>query len=148
MTLKRQGILISYLIGLPSGLITVFIVYAIPVIMTGEGLSAIVLLGVYGKAILGLFISFLTALGIAGHNATIDVENQKSLLKTSFKYSLSVNSIIWTAFVLLTIFNNEKNFGLIITPPILAFLFCTIITTFTLGLFISYLIKKRATNVS
>jgi hypothetical protein len=148
MNSKRQGILISYLAGTPVGLITVFIVFTIPIMLTGEGLATMALIGVYGKAILGLLISFLVALGIGGHNATVDIENKKSLLKTSFKYSLTVNSIIWTVFVLLTIFNNEKSFWLILTLPIVAFILCTIITTFTLGLFICYMIKKRVTNAT
>ena len=144
MTSKQYGILISYLIGTPLGLITVFIVYMIPVIITGEGLATFILVGVYGKAILGLLVSFLIALGIGGQNASVDIRKQKSLLKTSFKYSLTVNAIIWTVFILLTIFTDgQTNILLKISLPIFAFMFCTICTTFTIGLLICYLIKKR-----
>ena len=149
MNSKRQGILISYLIGTPIGLITIFIVFTIPVMLTGEGLATIALVGVYGKAILGLIVSFLIALGIGGHNASTDIVKEKSLLKTSFKYSLTVNAIIWTVFILLTIFSNgKKDFWLILTPPILAFIICTIITTFTLGLLICFIIQKRIINAA
>jgi len=143
MTSKRQGILISYLIGTPIGLFTIFIVSAIPMALTGEGLGTMLLFHTYGKAILGLIISFLISLGIGGHNASVDIEKQKTLLKTSFKYSLTVNTIIWTVFILLTAFNNEKkDLWLFIIPPIIAFIFCTIMTTFTLGLLICYIIRK------
>lgn len=141
---KLIGVIISYIIGMPIGLTTVFIIFSIPVILTGEGLATIALVGAYGKPIIGLLISFIVALGIGGYSASIDIENQKTLIKASFKYSLTINSIIWFVFISLTIFNHEKNDTLfLVIPPIIAFVFCTIITTFTIGLMICYLIKKR-----
>ena len=149
MTSKRKGILISYLIGAPVGLFTILIVSVTPVALTGEGLGTMLLFGTYGKAIIGLIISFLIALSIGGQNASIDIERQKALIKTSFKYSLTINTIIWTVFILLTIFDNEKkNLFLFIIPPIIAFILCTIITTFTLGLLICYTIRKRINNAT
>ena len=149
MTSKRKGIIISYLIGAPVGLFTILIVSITPVALTGEGLGTMLLFGTYGKAILGLIISFLIALSIGGQNASIDIERQKSLIKTSFKYSLTVNAIIWTVFILLTILSNEKkNLFLFIIPPIIAFILCTIITTFTLGLLICFTIRKRINNAN
>ena len=143
MTSKQHGILISYLIGAPLGLITVFIVLMMPGMLTGEGLGTIVLVGVYGKSILGLLVSFLIALGIGGQNASIDIRNQKSLLKTSFRYSVIVNAIIWTVFILLTVVTvGQANILLMISLPIFAFMLCTIFTTITIGLLICYLIKK------
>ena len=147
MAINRQGIWTSYLIGTPVGLSTVFIVFSTPVILTGEGLTTMAMVGVYEKAILGLIISFLIALGVAGHIATTNLEKQKSLLKTAFKFSLTVNLIIWTVFILLTVSDNfSSDFWLYLIPPIVAFLFCTTMTTFTLGLLICYIIKKRLTN--
>ena len=149
MAINRQGIWTSYLIGTPVGLITVFIVFSIPVMLTGEGLATMAMVGVYGKAILGLIISFLIALGVAGHIATTNLEKQNSLLKTAFKYSLTVNLIIWTVFILLTVADNfASDFWLYLIPPIVAFLICTTMTTFTLGLLICYIIKKRLTNAN
>ena len=151
MTSERQGIYSSYLIGTPIGLIAIFIVFSIPVMLTGEGLATMVLVGVYGKAILGLIISFLVALGIAGHNASVDIRKQKPLLKISFKYSLTVNTIVWTVFIIVTIFDNlytSNGFLLILTIPFLAFIFCSIITTFTLGLLICYIIKTKISHAT
>jgi hypothetical protein len=140
----RQGILTSYVWGAPIGLVTVLIVSLLPAALTGEGLGTMLIFGIYGKSILGLIISFLIALGIAGKNAVIDIERQKSLLKTSFKYALTVNTIIWTVFILITILDNQKKIlWMYLIPPILAYIFSTIMSTFTLGLLISYSIRKR-----
>ncbi|MCC7520489.1 MAG: hypothetical protein IT220_02540 [Flavobacteriaceae bacterium] len=140
----QQGILISYVWGTPIGLVTVLIVSILPAALTGEGLGTMLIFGIYGKSILGLIISFLIALGIAGKNAVIDIERQKSLLKTSFKYALTVNTIIWTVFILITILDNQKKIlWMYLIPPIMAYIFSTIMTTFTLGLLISYSIRKR-----
>lgn len=143
MTLERYGIYISYLIGVPIGLIAIFIVFSIPVMLTGEGLATIALVGIYGKAMLGLIISFLIALGVGGYKASAEIQKQKSLLKTSFKYSLTVNAIIWSVFVLVTALGNEgKNFLVVLIIPFFAFISCTITTTFTIGLLICYTIKR------
>jgi len=53
--IKRQGIWVSYLIVAPIGLLAIFIMYSFPMMLTGEGLTSIALIGVYGKATLGLF---------------------------------------------------------------------------------------------
>src|SRR6478735_419467 len=139
--LRRQGILTSYLVGAPVGLLTIFIVSALPGALTGEGLATIAMFGVYGKAILGLIVSFIIALGIAGHYAEVGLENGKHLLKVSFIYSLTVNLIIWSVFMILTVIQNyeEERLGLYFILPVLCFLFCNVITPFTLGLFICYL---------
>lgn len=143
MVLNGQGIRASYLIGTPVGLMTIFIVFSIPVMLSGEGLATMAIVAVYGKAILGMIISFLIALGIGGHNASADLKKQKSLLKTSFKYSLTVNTIIWTVFItLIILYNEKKDIWLFLAPPIIAFILCTLFSTFTIGLLICNTIKK------
>ncbi len=148
MTENMKGISTSYLIGTPIGLIAICFVFLIPATLTGEGLATMGMVAIYGKAIIGLVVSFLIALGIGGHNAVKDLEIQKSLIKTSFRYSLTVNTIIWTVFILFTILDNNKDFLTFLLPPIIAFIICTTITTFTLGLLICYTIKKRTTNAT
>lgn len=143
MKANIKGISISYLIGTPIGLLTIFLVFISPVALTGEGLSTMVIITIYGKAIIGLIISFLVALGVGGQNAFKDLENQKSVIKTSFRYSLTVNSIIWTVFIILTILDNKNDFLTFLVLPVIAFIFCTTITTFTSGLLVCYTIKKR-----
>ena len=148
MTANIKGISTSYFIGTPIGLLTIFFVFITPVALTGEGLATMGMVAIYGKAIIGLIISFLVALCVGGHNAVTDLENQKSLIKTSFRYSLTVNSIIWTVFILLTILDNNSNFLTFLVPPIMAFIICTAITTFTIGLLVCHTIKKRTTNAN
>ena len=148
MTANMKGIITSYLIGTPIGLITILFVFITPAALTGEGLATMGMVAIYGKAIVGLIISFLIALGIGGHKVVTDLRKQKSLIKTSFRYSLTVNIIIWSVFILLTIMDNSKDFLAFLLPPLIAFIFCTAITTFTLGLIICYTIKKRTTNAT
>ena len=139
-----ESVLTSYLIGLPIGLITIFIVFVLPVSITGEGLLTIVIIETYGKSIIGLILSFIFALGFAGRNAFNDLFNEKTLVFTSFKYSLTVNLIIWTVFIFITLLNNFKIESLVyLVPPIIAFVICVLLTTFTVGLLISYLIKRK-----
>ena len=144
MKFKQKGIWISYIIGAPTGLFTILVVLLTPAMLTGEGLATMSMFSIYGKAIFGLICSFLIALGIAGHFAFIDFEKQKSLLGTSFKYSFTVNSIIWSVFILLTIADNfERDLGIYILTPVILFFFCTAITTFTLSFIICSVIRQR-----
>ena len=143
MTVNVKGILTSYLIGAPPGLIAVCFVFLIPALLTGEGLALFGMAMIYGKAIVSLVISFLIALGIAGHYAVSDLERGRTLIKTSFRYSIAVNAIIWPVFMILTILDNMNNFIILLLPPLIAFLFCTLGMTFTLGLLICYMIKKK-----
>lgn len=143
MKTNAKGISTSYLIGAPLGLIAICFVFLIPALLTGEGLALFAMAMIYGKAIVGLVISFLIALGIAGHYAVSDLESGRTLIKTSFRYSITVNAIIWLVFMILTILDNTKDFIMLLLPPLIAFLFCTLSTTFTLGLLICYMIKKK-----
>tara|TARA_R110002111_G_scaffold262455_1_gene338605 strand:- start:71 stop:550 length:480 start_codon:yes stop_codon:yes gene_type:complete len=138
----KKSILTSYLIGAPIGILTVIATIWIPLLLTGEGLLTIAILGTYGISTIGLVIAFLVALWIGGKLAHKNIKNGKSLLLTSFKYSSVVNIIIWTTFcVIIGLTVTEERF-LMMIPPIIAFVVCTILTTFTIGLLIAYVIKR------
>ena len=138
----KQSILTSYLIGAPIGILTVVASIWIPLLLTGEGLLTIAILGTYGISTIGLVIAFLVALWIGGKLAHKNIKNGKSLLLTSFKYSSVVNLIIWTTFcVIIGLTVTEERF-LMMIPPIIAFVVCTGLTTFSIGLIISYVIKR------
>ncbi len=62
----KQSILTSYLIGAPIGILTVIATIWIPLLLTGEGLLTIVILGTYGISTIGLVVAFLIALWIGG----------------------------------------------------------------------------------
>ena len=138
----RKSILTSYLIGAPIGIFAIASLIIIPSFITGEGLLTMVMLGVYSNPIIGLVISFLIALWIGGKLAFENINNGKSLILTSFKYSVIVNLIIWSTFCIIILLSNEEDKLIVIIPPIIAFIVCTILTTFTIGLLICYIIKK------
>jgi hypothetical protein len=53
----KQSILTSYLIGAPIGILTIVATFWIPLLLTGEGLLTIVILGAYGISTIGRTIS-------------------------------------------------------------------------------------------
>ncbi|WP_369995000.1 hypothetical protein [Winogradskyella sp.] len=137
----KQSILTSYLIGAPIGILTVIATIWLPLLLTGEGLLTIVILGTYGISTVGLVIAFLISLWIGGKLAHRNIQNGKSLLLTSFKYSSAVNLIIWTTFCLIVGLTVTEERFLMMIPPIIAFIVCTILTTFSIGLLVAYVIK-------
>ncbi|CAM3330680.1 hypothetical protein ZORO111903_07520 [Zobellia roscoffensis] len=141
------SILISYLLGLPIGLLTIVGTLWTPILFTGEGLLSIAIIAGYGWPTLGLALSFLVALGIGAKVAYDHLGHGKSLLFSSFVYSTVVNFIIWATFCLVLLFTVEDSF-LLLFPAILALLFCTIVTTFTIGLLITYLIERTVAKLN
>lgn len=138
----KQSILTSYLIGTPIGILTIVATIWIPLLLTGEGLLSIVILGAYGISTIGLVVAFLIALWVGGKLAHENIINGKSLILTSFKYSTVVNLIIWATFCLIVALTVTEERFLMMIPPIIAFVVCTILTTFTIGLLIAYVIKR------
>ena len=146
---KRQSSKTSLLIGGPIGVLTVLFVLLFPVMLTGEGLTTIAILGGYQYAIIGLLISFIIALWLSGKTVYADILKGKKLIQISFKYSWSINLIIWSTFIIVTVIDNFKTFSwLLVVPPFFAFFICTGLTTFTLGLLICYIIKRQMTNLA
>jgi hypothetical protein len=140
----KKSILTSYLIGAPIGILT--IIATILLIMTGEGVVTLLVFEIYGISIVGLLIAFLFALWIGGKLAYQNIKSGKSLLLTSLKYSTIVNLIIWLTFCLIVGLTVTEDRFLMMIPPIIAFVTCTILTTFTIGLLIVYLIKRINNN--
>lgn len=138
----KQSILTSYLIGAPIGIIVVFATIFVPSFLFGEGLMTIVILGTYGISTIGLIVAFLVALWIGGKLAYKNIKSGKSLLLTSFKYSTVVNLIIWITFCLIIGLTVTKERFLMMIPSIIAFVVCTVLTTFSIGLLISFMIKR------
>lgn len=98
----------------------------------------------YGFSVLGLSISFIFSLWFAGRRIAVNLINGDSLLRASYKYSFTVNLVIWTLFIL---FSFRKSLGLYnvvfsIVPFTLGFA-CTVCTTFTLGLLICRIVERR-----
>ena len=157
----KRNIITAYLISVPIGLFTILFVFALPVLITDEGLPTMLMVLNYGWATFGLFISFLVAIWYGSKNAHQSLLNGKKLLSASFKFSLTINSIIWLIFIVIVIINKlyiNSEFSLIklkslendffnlvysLILPLIAFIISVIGTTFTIGLLISYLFDKN-----
>ena len=103
---------------------------------------SIAIIGAYGISTIGLVLAFMIALWIGGILVYRNIKNGKSLLLTSFKYSSVVNLIIWTVFCLIVGLTVTEERFLMMIPPIIAFVVCTILTTFSIGLLIAYIVKR------
>ncbi len=160
----KRNILTAYLISVPLGLFTILFVYAMPVIITDEGLPTILMVATYGWASLGLFLSFLASLWYGSKKAHGRLLKGKNLLSASFKFSLTINTLIWLTFIIVVIINKlymnyELSFirdnpdsGLfnliyVIVLPLIAFITSVIGTTFTIGLLISYIFDKNIKKI-
>jgi hypothetical protein len=145
----KQNIVSAYLISVPTGLLAMFFVLTFPGMLTGEGLPTIFLFSLYGWAILGSGITFFIAIWFGSKKAHQTLVKEKGLLRASFNFSLTVNTIIWAVFALLTIIQNiESEIFLLLTLPLVAFLICLIGTTFTIGLYISYIFNKTLRTIN
>jgi hypothetical protein len=154
----RRGAWISLLIGAPVGVSMVLVVFGYTVFLavdsSGEGLPAMAIFGLYGYPTFGLIIAFLFALWGAGKRVVKDISEGRNLLNASFRYSKRVNLVIWTVFMSVTFIYSivialsmPAGFGsgfsfLSLVPPIIAAILCTLITPFTIGLLICYIISR------
>ena len=138
----QQSILASYLIGAPIGLFGVFAIVFVPSFFFSDGLLSMVILGTFGISIIGLILAFLFSLWLGGRLVYKDISNGKPLLLTSLRYSALVNLIIWTVFYLLVLITVEEKDLVFLYATALACLFCILFTTFSVGLWISYEIKR------
>lgn len=143
LTAYTKAVQISYIIGLPIGLFVIAVAYALPVVLSGEGLAYFLIWGAYGFAILGLILSFPLALRFGARYAVDSILANESLLRTSVKYSLVVNAIIWSVFASLTVFQNGTESGLLIGPPLILFAFSVGLSPFTIGPLICHAIARK-----
>ncbi|WP_461442571.1 hypothetical protein [Maribacter sp.] len=88
-----------------------------------------------------LFPTGLISLGLGGKIMYHSILKGYSLIKSSFKYALLTNSILWTVLSLLITYNATSDVGLFLILGLMAFICCVFLTTFTTGLLIAYLIK-------
>ena len=145
--IRIKCILTSYTIGFPIGLIIIALFIILPSVISNEGIIFILLKGVFGNAVIGLIIVFIISLYIGGIVIFKSLENKQSTLATSFKYSLIINTFIWSTFFLITIFQNFKSFNfLIFIPPLILFLLCLVISPFTIGFIVTKYLEKKYFN--
>ncbi len=138
----KKSIIISFLFGAPIGILAFTLTIFIPSFLSGHTLNTILLLGYYGKSIIGLLLSFTVALWIGGKLAFKCINHGNSLIVTSFKYSAVINLIIWFTFIFIVLLTFEDDKILMIIPPIISFIISTILSTFTIGLLVSSEIRN------
>lgn len=144
MSLENKGGLVSLLAGLPIGLFTVSMFLIIP-----SGLGIIALSGLYGKAILGLFITFPFMLWLGGRLVVSDILKMKVRWKITWKYSIIINSGIWTVCLLTFVINNWRDsaFLLGIIPVVILAIISIVGTPFTISILVHYLINYMIKRV-
>ena len=142
----RRSAWTSVLIGGSLGILSILATISLPVLLTGEGLLKIAFYFSYGHATVGLAVVFIISLWFAGKKAYSYLINEQTLLYTSLKYSIIVNTFSWLTFIIITSIDNYLA-GVfnwyILVPPIILSIICPILTTFSLGLFICYIIKRQ-----
>ena len=138
----KKSISTSIYIGFPVGLFFILLV-------SGVLLIGGLLTGLFMKVALPmlpfLIIAFYFSLRFAGRKAHLNLRNKQSLRLTSFKYSLSVNLIIWLVVLGYILFVSGPAFfyGLSLVLIVITLL-CTIGTAATLGYVICKKIKVNA----
>ena len=138
----KKSISTSIYIGFPVGLFFILLV-------SGVLLIGGLLTGLFMKVALPmlpfLIIAFYFSLRFAGRKAHLNLRNKQSLRLTSFKYSLSVNLIIWLVVLGYILFVSGPVFfyGLSLVLIVIALL-CTVGTAATLGYVICKKIKVNA----
>ncbi|MDO1451415.1 hypothetical protein Q0590_34390 [Rhodocytophaga aerolata] len=141
---ETAGARTSLLIGLPFGLTAVIVGFLFPAAVTGEGLFTMGYILVNGYATIGLLISFVIMLWVAGKQLGKDIENHKGTFNTTLKFSFVINLTIWSVFILVHLLTNrtiDTFFGFLL-PMGLGFI-SIILTPFTIGLLIYKVTLRR-----
>ncbi len=145
---KLIGSIISLTIGAITGFIAIFFGFALPAGLTGEGLIGIALIETDGYATLFLYLSFLITIWFAGKIVANEIIKGTGLFKVSWKYSIIVNFVIWPVFIVTSfIYNKFFSYGadsfFTLILPLVLFTLSLLLTPFTVGLLICFIIKKR-----
>ncbi len=142
MNFHKRSIVISYLVGLPVGLITIFIFALSPSMITGEGLATMVLGHFFLIPIIGFVLAFIFSLWYSGKQMANDIEERKSLMSISFNHSKRVNMIIWSSFTIISFASNYSQInGLMVLIPLVLFLICLLLSSISISLLISYIVR-------
>ncbi len=147
--MTNKGSWTSLIIGLPTGVFTILIVFlgglALVGLLTQEGLPGIGLFYMYKTPVIVMTIVFTLLLLPTGRLIESEIIKERKLLLISFKYSAIINSILFIVILIVTSLDGlDLFFGLIL--PLILFILSTIISTFTVGLLITNTIKRRITR--
>ena len=147
--ITNKGSWTSLIIGGPIGLLAILLVFfgglvAVGII-TQEGLPGIGLFYIYKTPVIVMTIVFILMLWPMGRLIESNILKGQKLLFISFKYSAIINLTLFLIILIMTSFDTFDLFLGLIAPFIL-FGLATILSTFTVGLLITKIIKKRITS--
>ncbi len=149
---QKTSLLVGGPIGIAAIVIGFFGTIIFSIILTGEGLAAMGLYGMFFTPTIIATFGFLLSLWYAGRVVQSSFEKGQGLLWVSTKYSFITNLFFWLTFMIANRIDGLTseiegirqgdmffNFWL----PFIAFIFSTILSSLTIGLFIAHLIRKR-----
>jgi len=146
--IETIGATTSLSLGLPMGIAAMVMFALYSVMLIGEGMFLFGWFYSNSYSTLALLIAFIIILYFAGKILARDIYTERDRIRTTFKYSILVNSIIWPVFILVHLITNkglQLDFGLI-TPLTLATI-SILFTPFTVGFLIHKAIAKKIKNV-
>ena len=146
--IETIGATTSLSLGLPIGIAAMVVFALYSVMVTGESMFLFGWFYSNSYSTFALLIAFIIILYFAGKILARDIYVERNRIRTTFKYSILVNSIIWPVFILVHLITNkglQLEFGLI-TPLTLAAV-SILFTPFTVGLLIHNAIARKLKNV-
>ncbi len=143
---KYAGPLYSLLLGGTVGFALLFLsaYYGLLLIgvAVGEGRSMLAFIAYYIIPSFVMAAAYIISLWFTGGMAARAFLKNKTLLRVSFRYSLITNAICWGSLIISSLIQNMNVFVAFLIP-IPLFAFCVLVFTFTIGLLISYMIKRK-----
>lgn len=134
----KASIYISYIVGAPAGLFIILITF---LFVTKDSDTLIFVSETMKYSIMSLVISFLISLRIGAKVAHDLFLKEKSLLYVSICYSAIVNAIMWFSFIFVQIVH-DAGLTVFLRVPVIGFIFFFPFSIVTIGLLISYKIKR------
>jgi len=147
--ISNKGAWTSLLIGGPIGVVTIFVFFFGVILLlaqlSGEGLPGMGFYFRFRFPSIGMACALVISLWFTGGLVERCLLNKQGLLLVSLKYSAVTNIFIWTCFALVDFVANYPGFdiysGLLL--PLIMGLISTVLSSFTIGLLICYIIRKR-----
>jgi len=131
--LKRQWVFLSYGTAMALTIVVAFIFYVLFAAI-GETMALSGFIAIYGHAYVGSSVVLILISGSVVSKAFDQLLKGETVLFTSFRLSIALNSISGIVFITIALFDNTlQNQWLIALLPLVAFVLSTLITTFTIG---------------
>lgn len=147
--LTHKGSWTSLLLGGPIGVIFIalfcFAALMFVTTVTQEGLPGIGLYYYFRIPVLTMTTIFILSLWPTGRLAEYLLRQDQPLLSVAFKYSV-VTNIVCCLTLLLTVAISYNSLTIDLFFVIIPFLLTTLLSTFTIGLLICYVIRRRITS--